>query len=185
MGIICAIFTLGGLGLLASGEVLIGLLALALFGVGGAFFIIRNSRGAVTYRLTPQGIVPGSGGFVPWHLTGRIGPASPGGARAVGIEVLDIPGYVSTLTPEQQRLTMRAASFGRAAGPMVESPELASIPTGDLVSAVNWAAQNSGGYHLTFPQLSLNKSIPAAIQEIEAYRAAALGQQPPMPGRFN
>ena len=60
-----------------------------------------------------------------------------------------------------------------------------TIPTGDLVSAVQWAAQNSGGYHLTFPQLWLNKSIPAAIQEIEAYRAAALGQQPPMPRRFN
>lgn len=175
---ICGIFTFAGLGMLASGEVLFGLLAIVFFGGGGAFYFIRNARGGITFKLTPQGILPGSGGFVPWQEVGRIGATTTGGAKAVGVEVLDIPAYVATLTPEQQRTVLRTANIGRVAGPVLGSGELSSIPTGDLAAAINWAAANSGGYQLAFPAMTLNKTIPAVVQLLEGYRAAALGRPP-------
>ena len=42
---------------------------------------------------------------------------------------------------------------------------------GDVVAAVGWAAERSGGYHVTFPLLNLDKSVDKALAEIEAYRS--------------
>lgn len=187
--VLCVIFTLAGIAMMFSGEfrtMLMGFLAVAFFGVGGAWAMIRRFKQPVSYTLTPGGIAIGVGGFVPWQHVGHVAATKTGGAAAVGIEVTDVPAYVATLTPEQQQQAFGALRMANMAGPALgaaggrhAAQELRSIPTDDLVAAVQWGAERSGGYHVTFPSLNLNKSVDKAVAEIQHYRAQATGSAGP------
>ena len=180
LALACIAFTIAGLAMLFADDIgtkIMGFLAIAFFGGGGVFTLIRQMKGGTTLTLTPEGIVPGSGGFVPWQNVGRIAATTTGGAAALGVEVLDVPAYVATLTPEQQRLVGRTAKAGRAFGAATGTPELLGLPTDDVVAAAHWGAEQSGGYHLTFPALSLNKPIKTLVGVLESYRSSAMGSR--------
>lgn len=189
LAVVCLLFTLAGLAMLFADGFMIkimGALAIAFFGVGGAAAIIRQVRGGTTFTLTSQGIEVGTGGFVPWQNIGLIGQTSTGGgAQALGFEVLDVPAYVATLTPEQQRAAARGVTLGRAAAPVMgagggnlhDVAALNALPGDDLVAATEWGAQMSGGFHLAFPTLSLNKPMGRLMAIAEEYRAAATGRR--------
>lgn len=189
LAVLCVLFTVAGIAMLfADGFMakIMGGLAMMLFGVGGAAAIVRQLRGGTTFTLKADGIEVGTGGFVPWHNIGMIGQTSTGGgAQGLGFEVLDVPAYVATLTPEQQRTAARGITLGRAAAPVMgaagahsnDVSALNALPADDLVAATEWGAQMSGGFHLVFPTLSLNKPMGRLMAIAEEYRAAATGRR--------
>lgn len=191
---LCLGFTLMGVWMIASGgwfNILLGAVAIAFFGVGGAVAFLKQRRQGMTFTLTPEGIVVGSGGRVPWANIARIGATKVGtaargmgGAAALGIQLRDVRAFVSTLTPQQQLAAVRAARIGRTTGPALGAlggrgvgSDLSTIPTDDVAAAVRWAAERSGGYHVTFPLLNLNKPVDQTIAQIESYRAQATGRR--------
>lgn len=169
------VFTLTGIVMLFSGRlmyVVFGLVAIVLFGVGGVVYV-KRALSQRTFTLDERGLHPGGGGFVPWEHIGHVGPTKAGGANALGIEVLDVPAYLDTLTEEQKRLTLRGASFGQKAGAATGQRDLNSMPTDDLESVMAWAKQSNGGYDLAFASLSLGASVDKTAQIIEDYRQQA------------
>lgn len=188
LALMCLVFTVAGVAMLFADDwftKILGAVAILFFGGGGAWAFVRQSKQGMTYTLTPRGIVVGSGGLVSWDNIAQIGEtkvgaAAPGlgGAAALGVALRDPNAYVATLTPDQRATAMRAARMGKVAGPALGAiggrgvgSDLSSIPTHDVVAAVGWAAERSGGYHVTFPLLNLDKSVDKALAEIEAYRS--------------
>ncbi|GAB2600717.1 hypothetical protein [Pseudactinotalea suaedae] len=192
------LLTLGSIFMMREGGLLllVGLIGLALFGGGAVMLLVRHARGGVTLTLTPAGLLPGSGGFVPWHDVGGFGATKTGGAACLGAWLTDPRSYLASLTPQQQSLVLKAALAAKGIAPILGAADpgslrdavtLASMPAHDVGAALRWAKAQAGGYDLTFPALNLDRPIPQLVQLCEQYRSAAtaaLAQQwqpPPVP----
>lgn len=172
----CLFFAVCGLGMMILGEdtlsFVVGLGIAAFFGLGViAFFVRIVARNS--FMLDEHGVHPGGGGFVPWKDIGAIGPTLAGGTPALGLEILDVPAYLDTLTEKQKRQTLGFAGIGRLVGSAAGSPELDSMPNGDLLGLMAWAKEVNGGYDMAFAAVTLSTSVEKMAVIVEDYRQQA------------
>jgi hypothetical protein len=179
------VLTLGSIAMIGGGDgllPLVGVLGVVFFGGGAVLLLVRHARGGVTLTLTPEGLRPGSGGFVPWRDVGGFGATSTGGAPCLGVWLTDPARYLASLTPQQQALVLRTSLAAKGVAPVLgaadpgsvrDAATLAGIPSHDVGAALRWAKDRAGGYDLTFPALGLDRPIPQLVQACEQYRAAA------------
>lgn len=172
----CLAFTVAGLAMLFSGDmltVIVGVGIVAFFGLGCIAYFVRIVA-RKSFMLDARGVHPGNGGFVPWKDIGAIGPTLAGGTPALGLEILDVPAYLDTLTEKQKRQSLGFAGIGRIIGSAAGSPELNSMPDGDLLGLMAWAKQVNGGYDMAFAAMTLSTSVDKMAQIVEEYRQNAL-----------
>ena len=151
------IFAAIGVYAMANGQLLLGFLLFTFAFVGRLIVHARRRETAITFTLTPTGILVGRRiGFVGWQHVGRVGYTEFLESDGLGVEVLDLPAYVATLPPAER------------------------FPD-DRVRGLERSAKLWDGYHLVFPAMSLARPIRATAQQIEEYRAAAPTALPPEP----
>lgn len=204
---VCFLFTLGGIVLLASGtivQIMAGLISIGLFGVVGFVAVRKLWRQRTVLTLTRDGLRPQVGGFIPWGDfdavgTARIGGGPMGGTKVIGIRLKRYENYLASFTPDQLKLILQGAKWGRVGGfAMLSqiSPEdiavtvskleiseldpggLLSIPQKDVAAILKWAHDHSGGWDVTFSPLLFDRSSDRVVQEISSYHQAVLNSRP-------
>lgn len=201
LGTLCGLFTVGGLMLLTTGDILEkfgGLLCIAFFGVLGFIAVRKMWRQRATLTLTREGIRIQVGGFIPWSDfedvgIGRVTAAA--GTKIIGIRLNRYDRYIGSFSPEQLHQITRAAKWGKAAGfatlPFVGPDEvikvvatqdlselsqthLLSIPQNDLAGMLKWSRDRCGGWDVTFSPFAFDRSPDKIVHQIVEYHEAVV-----------
>jgi hypothetical protein len=190
LGLLCLVMTAGCVLVLFDGglSAVAAILGILLFGVGGAYAVGKQLRQAPVLTLTTDGVLPGSGGLVPWADVVAFGTTRIGSARCLGLALRDPTRYLASLTPEQARLARAVGLGARISGPVLgaadptsaaEAAKLVSVPHQDLAAMLAWSKVQTGGYELAWSSLLFAGRLEAVAATCEAYRRRATGAPGP------
>jgi hypothetical protein len=176
--VICGLFALVAVWMIATGNVLVGLVCLIFFGgVGLAAFVPRLMNPKPLFELTPAGLRPLSGGVVPWQDIEDVGIGIlPRAGGVVGLRLSDYTTYVQSAPakiPRWKRLDAWTAAKSMPSPVQLGTADL-SGPQRNLVALLAWNRKKTEGLDMCWLQRLFSEPPESIASQILAYRATAL-----------
>lgn len=186
----CAIFSIGGLAVIFSGEIKLGLITLLFFGGGGIYAIPKLLKRKVSMVLSANGIelfYPQGSAFIAWADVEEIGIVRILSTKLVGIRLRSYDRYLKDMSPGlaaflvkslplMKLITKQVLSLEAPGGVGLwleaEGKSLKSFgDVGNLAQALMWARENYG-YDLTFAWSELDRPPDKFVSLLEEYRCS-------------
>ena len=196
MSVGCAVFTLGGLWMVFSGdETLAGVVAIVFFGGGGLYAIPKMLRRRVSMVLTPEGIEQRYAegiASIPWSDVERVGILSIFSNKMVGIRLKSYDRYLDRMSPSLAAFMTKNLPYLKL---LSRATSLLDVPTsvavwsrleghdaseslesfgkvGGLAQALLWS-RDKYGYDLALSWAEIDRPATDFVALLEGYRASA------------
>lgn len=188
-------FLVAAITMLARGDtfgITVGILSLALAGMyAPVAWVLAVRRTALT--LTPDGIRPGAGGWIPWEDLERIAPTFlvSGDHRqySLGVRLANAHRYAASFTAAERRASAASAGLAKFVGLITGvGKEMQGMPTNDTYGQIAWTRTVTDGFDVVWPASVLPQPPHVVAQQVIDYgtavwnaRLAATPQPPPGP----
>jgi Protein of unknown function (DUF2982) len=195
VGILCALFCLGGFWMVLSGEeVFGGLVGLAFFGGGALYGIPRMLRRQVPLALTPEGLeqrYPEGNACIPWSDVEAIGLVSMFGTKMVGLRLTSYDRYMGRMSPALAAHLTKTLPYMKlmaGAASLLDTPNAVAAwakhdghdvsgglksfdEVGSWAEALRWT-RDLCGYDIALSWAELDRPAADFVALLEGYRAA-------------
>ncbi|MFP7760817.1 STM3941 family protein [Marisediminicola sp. LYQ134] len=185
MLVVCGVFVLIGFAILRADpgivEIVAAAAAIVFFGLGGLALGVQSVRRRTVLTLTPDGLRPVSGGFVPWSDVDDVGLGSTAGTTVIGIRLSSPDAYIDSLSEAEVTRALRFSSGARLFGVASRSfargrgsGALGSLPDASegMAAQLAWAREQSGGFDLTFSPMLFAGPPTRVVETVTAHRDA-------------
>jgi hypothetical protein len=176
--VVCGLFAVAGVWMVATGNVLVGLACLIFFGgMGISAYVPRLLNPKPLFELTPTGFRPLSGGVVPWQDIEDVGIGIlPRAGGVVGLRLSDYTAYIQSAPakmPSWKRLDAWTAARSMPHPAQLGTADL-SGPQRNLVALLAWNRKKTGGLDMCWLHRFFSEPPESIASQILAYRATAL-----------